>query len=273
MKLSIGGFSFNNTRVAGMMDIFGYLETVKFRYRLDTVDLWNAFFTDTSKTLWKLPDENYLYKIKEALDEKEMTVVNIAVDRAHLWDADPDTREALRRNILEHLRASEILGAKTVRFDTGGKDSPDMTEEQFEYTVRLYREIAQRAYDNGYKIGPENHMGPSLIPTTMKRIAEAVNHPGYGILLHIDRWKADEAQGDAIVAPWVCHTHFDGRTAASPDAEDKVRTLLNAGYDGYWGVEYNAPNNQYAEMEWALAAVKRILHNASARGGQDHAAR
>lgn len=46
MNISIGGYSFYNTFLEGKMDVFGYLETVKYRYRMDAVDLWNGFFID-----------------------------------------------------------------------------------------------------------------------------------------------------------------------------------------------------------------------------------
>ncbi|WP_339293139.1 TIM barrel protein [Paenibacillus sp. FSL W8-0187] len=265
MNISIGGYSFYNTFLDGKMDVFGYLETVKYRYRMDAVDLWNGFFIDRSDSVYKLADKSYIRKIREALDEKEMRVVNFAVDGAHLWDPDPDIRQRLYENALVHLDAAEILGAETVRIDTGGsyKESEPVTYEQFEYTVKRYREYADRAADGGYTIGPENHMGASLLPREMKRLAEEVQHPAFGFLLHLGRWKADEAEGDEMVAPWTVHTHFDAKTAVHPEAEEKVRSLLAGGYKGYWGVEYNAPGNQYVEMERIIGAVKRIVSNAS----------
>ncbi|MEX3619900.1 sugar phosphate isomerase/epimerase family protein [Paenibacillus glucanolyticus] len=265
MKISIGGYSFFNTFLEGKMDVFGYLETVKYRYRMDAVDLWNGFFIDRSDPVYKLADESYIRKIREALDEKEMRVVNFAVDGAHLWDPDPDIRQKLYENALVHLDAAEILGAETVRIDTGGsyQESEPMSDEQFEYTVKRYQEYADRAAERGYLIGPENHMGASLLPREMKRIAEEVDHPAFGFLLHLGRWKADETAGDEMVAPWAVHTHFDARMVLLPDAEDKVRSLLAGGYRGYWGVEYNALGNQYVEMEWMIGAVKRIVSLAS----------
>ncbi|WP_028563543.1 sugar phosphate isomerase/epimerase family protein [Paenibacillus pinihumi] len=266
MKISIGGYSFNNTYLEGKMDIFGYLEAVKYRYRLDTVDLWNGFFIDRSASpIMTLADESYIRKIREALDEKEMTVVNFAIDGAHIWDPDPDMRKLLHENAIKHLRAAEILGAKTVRLDTGGsfKEAEPMSEEQFECVVKRYQEYAQRAADNGYTIGPENHMGASLLPREMKRLAEAVDHPSYGILLHINRWREDQAEGDALVAPWVVHTHFDAGTADLPDAAGKIRLLQAAGYDGYWGIEHNAPSNQYLEMELLISKVKKIISDSA----------
>ena len=265
LKLSICNFSFQKTFLEGKMDIFGYLETVKYRYGMNKVDLWNGFFTKKEGPLWILPDESYIKKIRNALDEKEMRIVNFAIDGAHVWDPDSDIRRQLHDNALQHFRAAEILGAQTVRIDTGGRFGSDpnfdssMTNEQFEYIVSRYQEYSERAANNGYMIGPENHTGPSLDPMHVKKIAEAVNHPNFGVLLHMNRWKAHEEEGDEIVAPWVYHTHFDAKMATAVYAEDKLQMLLDKGYDGYWGLEYNAPKNQYIEMEWLIATVKRLL--------------
>ncbi|MFC5650461.1 sugar phosphate isomerase/epimerase family protein [Paenibacillus solisilvae] len=262
LKLSVGAFSFFNTMQAGKMDIFGYLESVKFRYRLDTVDLWNGFFgTEDESGLVLLPGEEKIRKIREAIDEKGLTVANIALDGVHLIDQGADLRERLYQNALLHLRASEILGAKTVRIDICSSRTDEITEQDFDYIVNRYREYCDRAAEHGYTVGPENHMGAALNPHLLKRIAEAVDRPNFGILLHLKRWKPEFADGDAIVAPWVVHTHIDAKTVASSDVVGSIRALEQAGYNGFWAVEYNAKENQYAEMEWMLAAVKRLFYH------------
>lgn len=247
------------------MDVFGYLETVKYRYGLDAADLWNGFFIDReSKPIMKLVDESYIRKIREALDERELRLVNFAVDGAHLWDPDSHMRGLLYNNALAHLRAAVIMGAETVRIDTGGSytEWETMGEEQFDYTVRRYKEFSRFAAEHGFKIGPENHMGASLLPRELKRIAEAVDHPAFGFLVHLGRWKADQAEGDRLVAPWAYHTHFDAGTAARADAVETIRMMKEAGYTGYWGIEQNAPGNQYVEVERLIELVKKLLAEA-----------
>jgi len=263
MKVSIGGYSFQNTMLAGKMDTFGYLETCRYRYGMDVVDLWNGTFEGVRQDIFSLPEDSFINKLKEALEERELKVANIAVDGAHLWDADPDRRAMLLRNAQAYLKIAALLGAESIRVDTGDKQSVPGSEEQFEYTVKQFQLLSAQAADLGIIIGPENHMGTSKHPAYLKRVAEAVNHPSFGILLHMDRWDSDSEIGDSLVAPWVYHTHFDGKTAASPRAEQLVRTLLDVGYKGYWGIEYNAPENQYLEMQWAIAAVKKILVQAN----------
>lgn len=259
MKVSLGGYSFFNTFLEGKMDVFGYLESMKYRYHLNAADLWNGQFCTWKDNMWVMPEESVLAKIREALDERELELVNIAVDSAHVWDEDADKRECLRENALKHLRAGAILGARTVRIDTGGYNLRAFTDEQFEFVVERFREYCDIADDYGFMIGPENHMGPSLVPAEMKRLAEAVDRPNFGILLHVGRWKEDKETGDELVAPYVYHTHMDPSSVTGPGALDKIDMLKQAGYNGYWGAEHNAKSNQYGEVEWLLSSVKRLV--------------
>lgn len=259
MKLSVGGYSFYNTLQQGKMDVFGYLETVRYRYGLHTADLWNGQLCSWDSNGWKLPEAAVLQKIRVAIVERELEVVNLAIDSAHIWDPDPDRRDWLHRNALEHLRAAAVLGAGTVRIDTGGYDLDAFDDKAFEYVVKRYEDYCRIASDYGFLIGPENHMGPSLMPREMKRIAEAVNHSSFGILLHVNRWKEDKEIGDELVAPYVFHTHLDPSVVEAADAVRRINMLKSHGYNGYWGVEFNADHNQYTEVEWLLSSVKRLL--------------
>lgn len=250
MNISIAGFSFHGLVGAGMMDAFGYLETVKYRYRLDAADFWNGNIGTT--------DEEYLQKVRQALDEREMTVANYHVDGVHVWEDDPQKREQNARNAQPHLRAAEMLGAKTVRIDTGGTVGP-MTDEQFDTVVKGYQEYAGWAAERGIRIGPENHWGFSLIADNMERIARAVDSPAYGILLHVGHWEdGDEEGGDRRLAPWTVHTHLDARITDTC-LRQRIELLRNAGYQGYWGVEHHSAKNEYAEVAYQLAAVRRAL--------------
>lgn len=42
MRISILSYSFRGLLEAGMMDVFGYLETCKYRYGLDAADIWRG---------------------------------------------------------------------------------------------------------------------------------------------------------------------------------------------------------------------------------------
>ena len=244
MKISIASYAFHGLLREGKMDLFGYLESCKYRYGLQTADIWNGMLLST--------EEAYLLKVKEALNERELVLANLCVDGAHIWEDDADVREKNYQNALAHLHAAEVLGAKTVRIDAGVR-AETFTDEQFDWIVKRYQEYAQRAHDGGYKAGPENHWGAEVVPANMKRICEAVNHPAFGVLLH---FRGNE--GDAVMAPWVMHTHIAWNVTEGPLA-GSMAMLRDAGYEGYWGVEHHTGQNEYTEVAIQLARVRDVL--------------
>ena len=136
--------------------------------------------------------------------------------------------------------------------------SPEMTDEQFDVTAAGYREYTKFAEDHGFRVGPETHFGPALVQENQKRLREAVASPAYGLLLHIGHWNEDPAGGDRLVAPWTMHTHVDASTCATC-AEERMRMLLDAGYEGYWGIEHHTGRNEYAGVSWQLGVVRYAL--------------
>ncbi|WP_195573759.1 sugar phosphate isomerase/epimerase family protein [Paenibacillus sp. 1001270B_150601_E10] len=279
MKVSVGGFSFNNSRVAGHMDIFSYIDTVHSKYGLKTIDLWNAFFADTSRPIWMIADDDVLLRIKQALTEREMTVANLAVDTAHLWNPDPEVRDALHQNALSYLRAAELLGAQSVRIDAVMHGDEDMSDEAFDYIVRRYSEYAAQAADGGYWVGPENHTGFALVPESLRSISESVNHPNYGVLLHLGRWhhaiqpsysrskpqpehvQAALRKSDHMLLPWTKHIHIDWKMLQQEDAVKHICSIIDKGYNQCWAVEYNAPENQIQAVGQALEQLQACLQH------------
>jgi sugar phosphate isomerase/epimerase len=250
MNISIASYAFHGLLEAGKMDLFGYLESCKHRYHLETADIWNGMLTSTG--------DDYLTKVKEALDERELALVNLCVDGAHIWEDDPVLREKNYQNALAHLHAGEVLGARTIRIDAGVHENT-FTNEQFDWIVKRYKEYAQRAHNHGYKVGPENHWGAEVAPENMKRLCEAVDHPAFGVLLH---FRGNE--GDAVMAPWAMHTHMswdicEGHLEASMDR------LRRTGYQGCWGVEHHSGKKEYTEVAIMIQRARSALESWAAR--------
>ena len=192
------------------------------------------------------------------LDERGLVLACLAVDGAHVWDPDSEVRIRNHQNALAHIEAAESLGAQSVRIDIGGQ-SPIMTAEQLDVVVERFREYARRAGENGYRLGPENHFGPALVPENMRRIYEAVDLPAYGVLLHVGHWvEGREDEGDELVAPWTYHTHLDWITTTTC-LSSKMAMLRDAGYDGFWGVEHHTGTNEYSEVAIQVAMVRDVL--------------
>jgi sugar phosphate isomerase/epimerase len=257
MRASVMAYSFHGLLQQGRMDIFGFLETCKYRYHLDAADLWNGFFKGT--------DEPYLNKIREELDERELIVPALAVDNAHVWVDDAAQRQKHYENALAHLNAGRILGARFVRIDAGqcGKDTKEWTPEAFDHIVKRYREYAQYAHDHGFKAGAEVHWGPESWWPSLQKLCKAVNHPGFGVCCHISGFQGTKEEVDAAdreIAPWVVHTHIDW-TVTQGALVEKMNNLRSAGYQGYYSVEHHSAKAEYAEVAIQLAKVRAVLQS------------
>jgi len=243
--VSIASYAFHGLLREGTMDVFGYLESCKFRYDVEA-DIWNGMLVST--------EPEYIRKVRHALDERGLALVNLCVDGAHIWEDDPDAREANYQRALAHLNAAELLGAKTVRIDAGGAhDARAFTTEQLDLIVSRYREWAQRAADGGYRVGPENHWGPEVVPENMLQICRGVDHPAFGVLLHL---RGDA--GDRLMAPYAMHTHLSWAITEGP-LEASMGMLRDAGYQGYWGIEHHSGHEEYAEVAVQVARVRAVL--------------
>lgn len=264
MRISIASYSFHSLKSAGVMDAFGYLESCRYRYGLSTADFWNGIL-GPDELVW---DPTFQKKIVEGLAERELTLVNYHVDGCHIWEDDPAKRQQHYENAMKHLAAGAAMGAKTMRIDAGSR-AEKWTGEQFEHIVKRYREYAKFAADHGFVVGPENHWGPETNVGEMERLLKAVDHPAFGLLLHLGRWSGEgAAEADARVAKWAFHTHVSPKLARDGQLEPAVRMLLKGGYKGCFGVEHGERSNAYAVTGAAVAEVRRVLEAIRLEGAQ-----
>src|SRR4030095_13468327 len=111
-RISILSYSFLGLFQAKKIDVFGYLESCRYRYGLDAANIWNGMLTST--------DEDYLKKVREALDERHLKLCVLTTDNTHVWDPDPAVRAKNRANALANLNAARILCAEVLRIAGGG---------------------------------------------------------------------------------------------------------------------------------------------------------
>jgi sugar phosphate isomerase/epimerase len=262
-RISILSYSFLGLFRAGKIDVFGYLESCRHRYGLDSANIWNGMLTSTN--------EDYLKKVREALDERNLSLCVLTSDDTHVWDPDPSVRAKNRANALANLNAARILGAEFMRLDAGGPAANDRTStaakewssEAFDGIVKAYREYAQYAADHGFKMGPENHWGPEGVWPNMQKLYKAVApHPGFGLSVHMSQWQGTQQEKDVAdreSAPWIVACHMDNTTCSGPLVE-KMSLLRNAGYKGWYVVEnHSNGQNEYFTTGLQVAQVRAVL--------------
>lgn len=261
MKIAVASYSFHGMKYAGVCDVFHYLDLLKHRYGVVNADIWTGFLP----TL----EDDFIGKVRAALDANGLELANLCVDGPHLWMDDPDERAAHRTQTLEYIKAAEKLGAKTVRIDFGGTEGHTMPEEAFEYIVKTYREYCAICADLGMKIGPENHWGWDRVPEYLEKVKDAVDSPAYGHLYHLRNFYDEPERGEALAISYAMHTHI--HADSMPYAKEVIRKLQNSGYQGVYSVEHHSGELECARVEWQLATVRGLIAELQQEGFEQEA--
>ncbi|MDR3260480.1 MAG: sugar phosphate isomerase/epimerase [Tannerella sp.] len=260
LRVSMLSYSFHGLVAAGMMDIFHFFETCKYRYGLNAADLWNGMIP----TL----EDDFVAKVHSALEDRRLVVPNIAVDGAHIMHAGEDKPEELRAKQDRYMQIAKRWGVGFVRFDAGPymlngrKEEDGWTPQEFDFIVKRYKELAQFAYDNGFKAGAEVHWGPERHWKHLEKLIKAVDHPGFGICMHFGGWAGtyeENLAAEKAAAPYVAHTHIPWDCCEDPNLPKRLSVLRDAGYKGYYSVEQHSAQNEYNLVEAQLGKVKAVL--------------
>lgn len=258
-NFGVMSYSFHGLKNIGAMDIFGYLETVRYRYQLQTADIWNGFIEKY--------DDEYLTMVKAGIDERGLTVVNLCCDGAHVWDNDPEVRKSNEEMAWKCIHAAEVFGAKTIRIDVGIREEK-ASPEQMAYVVAKYTEYCKAAAKFGAKVGPENHWGASWDYETMVELFDSVKEENFGLLLHLGNWYGTEEEKDTYdraFASKAMHIHMNYEHCE--EADRVFPELVKAGYKGCWSIESHKGTNEYNNVAFQLAQAKRVLAPLSYDGG------
>ncbi|MDR1402285.1 MAG: sugar phosphate isomerase/epimerase [Tannerellaceae bacterium] len=267
LRISMLSYSFHGLVDAGMMDIFHFFESCKYRYGLDAADLWNGMFTSV--------DDAFIDNVHSALEDRQLVVPDIAVDGAHIMPSRDDDPQKLRSMQDRYMQIAKRLGAGFVRFDAGPympegrKETDGWTAQEFDYIVKRYKELAAVAYDNGFRIGAENHWGPECYWGCMEQLIKAVDHPGFGICMHFGGWlgtKEDNLAAEKAAAPYVAHTHIPWDCCEDPLLPQRLQVLKDVNYSGYYSAEHHSGQNEYNLTGVQLGKIKAVLTSWN-RGG------
>jgi sugar phosphate isomerase/epimerase len=246
---AVASYSFHGLLGEGKCDVFGYLNMLRYRYNVDYADIWTGFLP----TL----DEDFIKKVREELDRRDLKLANLCVDGPHVWMDSEEDRAAHKAQMLEYIKAAKTLGAQTIRIDFGGSDGYTMPDEAFEYIAATYREYCAICYDYGMKIGPENHWGWDRVPAYLKKVKEAVDHPAYGHLYHFRNFYDNAEEGEALCVSYAMHTHVHANSM--PYAKSVFAKLDAAGYEGVYSVEHHSGRLECERVEWQLATVRGLI--------------
>ncbi len=264
-RISLAQWSLHRTLRAGQLDHLDFAPTARQRFGVDAVEYVNQFFMDRAR------DRDYLSQMRSRAEDAGVRSLLIMCDReGNLGDPDPALRTQAVENHYKWVEAAQFLGCHSIRVNAGSAGS---YEEQIRLAADGLRRLAEFGDVHGIDVIVENHGGLSSNGAWLAAVIQLVDHPRAGTLPDFGNFcirpdetgcleEYDRYRGVAELMPSA-----RGVSAKSHEFDqqgDEVRTdyrrmmtiVLDAGYRGYVGVEYEG--DQLSE-EQGILATRRLL--------------
>ena len=223
-------------------------------FGVDAVELWQMHFLSA--------DQDYVEKVKDALDRSGVRVVNIPVDSGYAAEPDPERRRVGFEVIRRWFHIAEYLGSPFIRVNTGVGEG----EEDLQRAIDGYKELVKTAEETGVDLLIENHGGISASSDNIVKIIEGVGSEHFRACPDFGNFPAEvryeELQKVAEYAAIVhVKTHgLDERGEPTPvDVGRCVDLFEKQGFDGYYSVEFSGKGKQVEGVKRAVAELRRYL--------------
>jgi sugar phosphate isomerase/epimerase len=270
-EISLAEWSLHRALNAGELDNLDFPAVTRTDYGLEAVEYVNSFFKDKAR------DEVYLTDLKQRCDDHGVTSVLIMCDgEGALGDPDDAARTTAIENHYRWIEAARFLGCHSIRVNARSEGSPD---EQQALAADGLRRLTEFAAQHDINVLVENHGGLSSNGAWLAGVMRMVDHPRCGTLPDFgnfriagDEWY-DRYQGVTELMPFAkavsAKSHdFDGDgNETGTDFFRMMRIVLDAGYRGYVGIEYEGRNLSEPE---GIRATKALLERVRAELGESN---
>jgi len=273
-KISLAEWSLHRTLQSGKIDHLDFCKIAKNNFGLDAVEYVNSFFFD------KAQDQSYLKEMKQRADDLGVKSLLIMCDNeGSLGDPDPVARTKAVENHYKWVDAAKFLGCHSIRVNAylteslhGTSTGNYNTTGSYENQINLAADGLRRLTEFGDTIGintiVENHGGLSSNGKWLAAVMEKVDHPRVGTLPDFgnfriqgeewyDRYKGVEELMPYAKAVSAKSNDFDSQdNEINTDYYKMMNIVLDAGYNGYVGIEYEG--SKLDEMA-GIQATKDLL--------------
>lgn len=260
--ISLAEWSLHRTLFGGRLDNLDFPRVARETYGIEAVELVNQFFKD------KAEDQNYLLELKKRADGSGVRILLIMIDgEGALGDPDEAGRETAVKNHFKWVEAAKHLGCHSIRVnaDARGQGSSD---EQMDRAADGLRKLSEYAARHGLNVLVENHGGLSSngawLTGVMKKVGlrNCGTLPDFGNFLIKEGEEYDRYQGVAELMPFAkavsakSHDFDEKGNELHTDYRRMMKIVIEAGYRGYVGVEYEG--GRLSEPDGILA-TRRLL--------------
>ena len=264
-KISLAQWSLHKTLFAKQLDNRDFPKSAKEDYGIDAVEWVNQFFKDKAR------DQAYLAELKKRCDDLGVKSLLIMIDgEGALGDANEDRRKKAVENHYPWVEAAKFLGCHSVRVNAQSSGS---FEEQQKLAADGLRRLSEFAARHGLSVIVENHGGLSSNGKWLAGTIELVKLPNCGTLPDFGNFRVsnkeeyDRYKGLTELMPFAkavsakSHDFDADGNETRTDYKRMMKIVLDAGYRGYVGIEYEG--SKLPEPE-GIRATKKLLEKVRA---------
>jgi sugar phosphate isomerase/epimerase len=259
-EISLAEWSLHQTLFKKAMDPLDFAKVAKHDFGITAVEYVNQFFKD------KAQDQNYLGELKKRAADEGVKSLLIMIDgEGQLGNADNAERTKAVENHYKWVEAAKFLGCHSIRVNAASSGSYD---EQLERAADGLRRLTEFGASHGLNVIVENHGGLSSNGKWLAAVITKVDHPRCGTLPDFGNFNLgngkeyDRYQGVTELMPFAkavsakSHDFNEQGDEIHTDYRKMMQIVLDAGYRGYVGIEYEG--QKLSEPE-GIRATKALL--------------
>jgi L-ribulose-5-phosphate 3-epimerase len=261
-QISLAEWSLNKALFGKKLDHLDFPKTARQDYGIDAIELVNQFF------MKKATDQAYLGEFKQRANTEGVKILLIMCDgEGALGDPDPAKRRQAVENHHKWADAAKFFGCHSIRVNADAKGAGSFEEQQKRAAEGL-RALSEYCGKLGLNCIVENHGGLSSNGAWLAGVMKVVNLPNCGTLPDFGNFvvspgkEYDRYQGVAEMMPYAkavsakAHSFDAQGNCVETDYRRMMKIVLDAGYHGFLGIEYEG--NKLSEPE-GIRATKKLL--------------
>ncbi len=286
MKVSVSSYSFQRLFSNGSLTQMDCIAKTK-EMGADAIEFVDILPHDGSSR------EEYAQKLREECDRVELAISNYTVAADFLHGSDGDLDAEVER-VKKEIDIAAILGAAGVRHDATWGFAPGEYQSFESVLPRLAegcRRVTEYAQTKGIRTMVENHGFFCQDSDRVEKLAQAVNHPNFGLLCDMGNFLCvDEDPVHAIsrTAPYAFYAHakdFLVKSGSGPNpgkgffstrggnylrgtiighgavpVRQCLSILKSAGYDGAVAIEFEGMEDVLEGIAIGIENLRRYMN-------------
>ena len=242
--ISLAQWSLHRALFAGYIQSVDFPRIAKEQFDIEAVEYVNTFFPD------RQPTTEFVGELKTRCSDFGVNSLLIMCDgEGNLGDPDNATRTVAIENHYKWIDAAVELGCHSIRVNAQSEGTPD---EQLKLAADGLRRLTEFGDTKKINVIVENHGGLSSNGAWLASVMKEVDHPRCGTLPDFGNFildwgtleEYDRYTGVAELMPYAkavsakSHDFDSDGNEIHTNYETMLRIVLDSGYRGWIGVEY-----------------------------------